>query len=65
MSAASVQKAAMGFWGIDTTDKEYGRCLFHPSTASAPGFALGTPRSSVASGAGLKPGALRRVLAQD
>ena len=35
------------------------RCLLHKSTASSPGFALGTPRSSVASGAGLEPGAPR------
>jgi hypothetical protein len=35
------------------------RCLFHKSTASSPGFSLGAPRSSVASGAGLEPGAPR------
>jgi hypothetical protein len=35
------------------------RCLFHKSTASSPGCFLGTPRSSVASGAGLEPGASR------
>ena len=42
------------------------RCLFHKSTASSPGFSLGSPRSSVASGAGLEPGAPRgRALVQD
>src|SRR5882724_2261986 len=35
------------------------RCLFHTSTASSPELSLGTPRSSVASGAGLEPGAPR------
>src|SRR6266446_7695872 len=42
------------------------RCLFHTSTASSPGLSLGSPRSSVASGAGLEPGApRRRALVQD
>ena len=41
------------------------RCLFHKYTTSSPGFSLGAPRSSVASGAGLEPGAPRRALAQD
>src|SRR5205807_6903417 len=41
-------------------------CLLHTSTASSPGFSLGAPRSSVASGAGLEPGVPRgRALAQD
>ena len=35
------------------------RCLFHKYTTSAPGFSLGAPRSNVASGAGLEPGAPR------
>jgi hypothetical protein len=35
------------------------RCLFHTSTASSPRLSLGAPRSSVASGAGLEPGAPR------
>src|SRR5262249_45772594 len=38
------------------------RELFHTSTASSPGLTLGPPRSSVASGAGLEPGAPRRAL---
>ena len=41
------------------------RCLFHKFTASSPWCFLGAPRSSVASGAGLEPGAPRRSLAQD
>src|SRR6266498_3984 len=42
------------------------RCLFHKSTASSPGLSLGSPRSSVASGAGLEPGAPRmKALEQD
>src|SRR5215510_2269601 len=36
------------------------RCLFQTFTASSPGLSLGSPRSSVASGAGLEPGAPRR-----
>ena len=36
------------------------RCLFHKYTASSPQFPLGSPRSSVASGAGLEPGVPRR-----
>ena len=35
------------------------RCLFHKYTTSSPEFFLGAPRSSVASGAGLEPGAPR------
>ena len=39
--------------------------LLHKFTASSPWCFLGAPRSSVASGAGLEPGAPRRALAQD
>ena len=39
--------------------REASRCPFHKYTASYPGFSLGAPRSSVASGAGLEPGAPR------
>ena len=38
-------------------------CLFHKYTTSSPGCSLGAPRSSVASGAGLEPGAPKRALA--
>ena len=41
------------------------RCPFHKYTTSSPGFFLGAPRSSVASGAGLEPGVPRGALAQD
>ncbi len=39
------------------------RCLFHQYAARSPGFFLGAPRASVASGAGLQPGVPRVALA--
>ena len=45
--------------GLQGTLDRITRCLFHTFTASSLGLFLGSPRSSVASGAGLEPGAPR------